>query len=230
MKNLLIVGASSGVGLALAQRVKGDYQLWTAGRRHPHVDGVNHIDWDATKGALQASYLPVKLDGLVYCPGTIRLQTFTKLKDSDFEQDLEINVMGAIRAIRCALPALKEAGNASVVLFSTVAVATGMSMHASVAAAKGAIEGLTRSLAAEYAPDIRFNAIAPSLTDTPLATPLLRSDRQREAAANRHPLKRIGSVDDMAAAAEFLLSDRSSWMTGQILKVDGGLGDLRMLT
>lgn len=230
MKNLLVIGASSGVGLALARRVKGDYQLWTAGRRKPDLEGNNHIEWDATRGTLQASKLPVKLDGLVYCPGTIRLQTFTRLKDSEFQQDLEVNLMGAVRAIRSALPALVETGNASVVLFSTVAVATGMSMHASVAAAKGAVEGITRSLAAEYAPDIRFNAIAPSLTDTPLSSRLLRSERQREATASRHPLKRIGSADDIAAAAEFLLSDRSSWMTGQIIKVDGGLGDLRMLT
>jgi NAD(P)-dependent dehydrogenase (short-subunit alcohol dehydrogenase family) len=125
------------------------------------------------------------------------------------------------------LPSLKAADRASVVLFSTVAVGTGMPMHASIAAAKGAVEGLTRSLAAELAPGIRVNAIAPSLTDTPLAAGLLRSERQRAAAAERHPLGRIGQPSDLAATARFLLSEEAGWVTGQVLNVDGGMGALR---
>lgn len=136
--------------------------------------------------------------------------------------------MGAVRAVRAALPALKAAQQASIVLFSTVAVGTGMPMHASIAAAKGAVEGLARSLAAELAPQIRVNVIAPSLTDTPLAAGLLRTDRQRESAAKRHPLERVGHVEDIASAARFLLSDQSSWVSGQVVNVDGGLGALRL--
>jgi NAD(P)-dependent dehydrogenase (short-subunit alcohol dehydrogenase family) len=125
------------------------------------------------------------------------------------------------------MPALKAAPQASVVLFSTVAVSTGMPMHASVAAAKGAVEGLTRSLAAEFAPRVRFNAIAPSLTDTPLASGMLRTDRQREAAASRHPLERIGNPAELAALASFLLSEESGWISGQVLHADGGMSSIR---
>lgn len=227
MKNLLIVGASSGIGNALAHRVSNQYTLWTAGRRSSDVEKAHHINWDARKGALQASYLPISLDGLVYCPGSIRMKPFEKIQDFDLEDDLNLNLLGAVRAIRAALPALKESGNGSIVLFSTVAVNTGMSMHASIASAKGAIEGLTRSLAAEFAPRVRVNAIAPSLTDTPLAYSLLRSDRQRTAAANRHPMERIGESDDVASAAEFLLGENSQWITGQVLSVDGGMSSVR---
>jgi len=125
---------------------------------------------------------------------------------------------------------MKKAGNASVVLFSTVAVQTGMPYHSSISAAKGAIEGLTRSLAAEYASSgIRFNAIAPSLTDTDLASRLLNTPEKQEASAKRHPLGRFGTADDIAQAAFFLLSENSTWISGQILGVDGGMGSLRML-
>ncbi|MGF1548113.1 MAG: SDR family NAD(P)-dependent oxidoreductase [Thiotrichales bacterium] len=193
----------------------------------PTSDPVNHISWDATSGPIPREQLPNRLVGLVYCPGTIRLQHFERLNEEDFEEDWQVNLMGAVRALKGALPALKAAPAASVVLLSTVAVATGMPMHASVAAAKGAVEGLTRSLAAELAPSIRVNAIAPSLTDTPLASALLRSERQRSAAAERHPLRRIGEVGDLVNAVCFLLSEESAWITGQVLSVDGGLGALR---
>jgi NAD(P)-dependent dehydrogenase (short-subunit alcohol dehydrogenase family) len=189
--------------------------------------GTHHISWDASSGELDAGRLPERLDGLAYCPGSIRLQPFHRLEDQDFLADFELNLLGAVRAIRAALPALKKAENASVVLFSTVAVTTGMPMHASIAAAKGAVEGLTRSLAAELAPGIRVNAVAPSLTDTPLAGNLLRTDRQRAAAADRHPLQRIGRADEIAATAQFLLSDDAAWMSGQILHTDGGMSSLR---
>ncbi|WP_419658064.1 short chain dehydrogenase/reductase [Desulfosarcina variabilis str. Montpellier] len=164
----------------------------------------------------------------MYCPGSIRLRPFHRLKRDDFLADLEINLLGAINAIQACLPGLKRATEpSSIVLFSTVAVETGMPFHASIASAKGAIERLTRSLAAELAPKIRVNAIAPSLTDTNLAKTLLSDDGKRSAAAARHPLKRFGSAADIAAAATFLLEDSSSWISGQILAVDGGMGALR---
>lgn len=122
---------------------------------------------------------------------------------------------------------LKKAGG-SVVLFSTVTVQQGMPFHASVASAKGAIEGLTRSLAAEWAPKIRVNCIAPSLTDTPLASRLLSTPEKKEAASNRHPMKRVGSADELGSIAAFLLSQKSSWVTGQIIGVDGGLSSLKI--
>ena len=229
MRRVLIVGASSGIGKALAESLTGQAQLWTASRSPASEQDSRHLAWDAADAAapFPADGLPDALDGLVYCPGSIRLLPFERINDAAFREDLELNLMGAVRAIRAALPALKAASQASIVLFSTVAVGTGMPMHATVAAAKGAVEGLTRSLAAEFAPKIRVNAIAPSLSDTPLASKLLKTDRQREAAAARHPLERVGRAEDIAAAAHFLLGEGSSWVSGQIFHVDGGMGALR---
>ena len=229
MGDLLIVGAGSGLGLALKERLVSDgHRVWTTSRQPADAKEDTHRDWDATREPFPGDLLPDRLDGLVYCPGSIRLQAFERLRDEDFRDDWDLNLLGAVRAIRGALPALKAAApGAGIVLVSTVAVMTGMPMHASIAAAKGAVEGLTRSLAAEFAPDIRVNAIAPSLTDTPLAARLLRTERQREAAAGRHPLGRVGRPEDLAAAARFLLSKEADWVTGQVLTVDGGLGALR---
>jgi NAD(P)-dependent dehydrogenase (short-subunit alcohol dehydrogenase family) len=155
------------------------------------------------------------------------LKPFHRLTEEDFLRDYRVNVLGAVAALQSALPALKASGPASVVLFSTVAVAQGMPMHASIASAKGALEGLTRSLAAEWAPLIRVNAVAPSLTDTPLAGPLLNSDLKKEVAGKRHPLQRVGSADETAALVEHLLGDQARFMTGQILRIDGGLSSVR---
>jgi len=229
MRNIFIIGARRGIGRRLAERLaEDDVALWTASRSPADAQpGRDHIEWDASAGELPVGFLPARLDGLVYCPGSIRLAPFERLDDQAFREDFEINLLGAVRALRAALPALKASGSASVVLFSTVAVSTGMPMHASVAAAKGAVEGLTRSLAAELAPSIRVNAIAPSLTDTPLSAGLLRTDRQREAAAQRHPLQRIGRPEELAEVARLLLSDQAGWITGQVLHADGGMGALR---
>ena len=184
--------------------------------------------WDATSAEpFPADNLPDVLDGVFYAPGSINLKPFHGLKPDDFRAEFELNVMGAIRVLQAVLPRLKKAGQASVVLASTVAVQQGMPFHSSIAASKGALEGLVRSLAAEWAPHIRVNAIAPSLTDTPLAERLLNADAKREAAANRHPLKRVGTAEDQAQAVAFLLSNRSSWITGQVLGVDGGMSRVR---
>jgi NAD(P)-dependent dehydrogenase (short-subunit alcohol dehydrogenase family) len=229
MANVLIVGASAGIGAALGRRLAGEHRLWTASRTRPESLAGSWHQWDASAAEpFPAEALPGELHGLVYCPGNIRLQPFSSTTPEAFREDFDLNLSGAVRVLQAALPALQRAESASVVLFSSVAASLGMPLHASVAAAKGAVEGLTRALAAEWAPRVRVNAIAPSLTDTRLATPLLRSERQRTAAAERHPLGRTGTVDDAAAAAAFLLSAESAWVTGQILPVDGGLGSLRL--
>lgn len=228
-KNILIIGGASGIGAALAKKATdAGAQVFTASRRAEGGLGT-HIPFDATGDAAGlASALPVVLHGLVYAPGTINLKPFSRLTDDDFRQDFEVNVLGAIRVIRALLPALKKAEGASIVLFSTVAAAVGMPFHASVAVAKRGLEGLALSLAAELASQkIRVNVVAPSLSDTPLASTLLSTPEKREASAKRHPLGRVGTPDDAAAAALFLLSEESSWMTGQIIGVDGGLGSLR---
>jgi NAD(P)-dependent dehydrogenase (short-subunit alcohol dehydrogenase family) len=227
MPNTLIVGAGSGVGLSLAESLIVDgHQVWTTSRSPQHPLQTHHHCWEANTD-FPVEALPDSLACMVYCPGTISLQPFHRTDLSTFVQDMEINLFGAVRALQAALPALQRAEQASVVLFSTVAVTTGMPMHASIAAAKGGIEGITRALAAELAPGIRVNAVAPSLTDTPLSSGLLRTERQRENAAARHPLGRIGQLGDIASAVKYLLSTEAAWITGQILAVDGGIGSVR---
>jgi NAD(P)-dependent dehydrogenase (short-subunit alcohol dehydrogenase family) len=227
MRRILIVGSNSGVGQSLADKLSIADELWTVSRHTVQGNNGRHIVWDATDAEFPIDLLPETLHGLVYCPGSIRLLPFGRLTDQAFQADFELNLLGAVRVLRAALPALSAATSASVVLFSTVAVSIGMPMHTSIAAAKGAVEGLTRSLAAELAPKIRCNAIAPSLTDTPLSAGLLRTDRQRISAAERHPLQRLGQAAEIAEAARFLLSEESGWMTGQILHIDGGLSSVR---
>ena len=231
-KNILIVGASSGIGAALAQslNLKGA-NLYTASRTEGEIPSVLHINFDAQAPDYQGfTQLPDVIHGFVYAPGTINLKPFGRISMDDFKNDFQINVLGAIGILQAILPKMKRADGASVVLFSTVAVQTGMGFHSSIAASKGAIEGLTRSLAAEFAMQkIRVNCIAPSLTDTPLAKQLLATDEKKEASNRRHPMGRYGTSQDIANAALFLLGEESSWVTGQILGIDGGMGSLKMV-
>jgi 3-oxoacyl-[acyl-carrier protein] reductase len=228
-KKFALIGGNSGIGLSTVHRLKNSgHEIFAAGRNTTELEklGVGVQFFDALSPT--ALVWPEKLDGLIYFPGTIQLKPFHRLTAEDFQKDFQVNLLGAVAALQSALPALKASGNASVVLFSTVAVSQGMPMHASIASAKGAVEGLTRSLAAEWAPVIRVNAIAPSLTDTPLAAGLLNSDLKKEASAKRHPLQRIGSPDEFAELTEFLLSDAARFMTGQIIHVDGGLSSVKL--
>jgi len=168
------------------------------------------------------------LDTLVYCPGSINLKPFSRLTEEDFKNDYEINVLGAIRVLQKYLPLLKKGTSPSVLLFSTVAVKMGMPFHASISAAKGAVEGLMKSLAAEYAPKIRFNAIAPTLTNTRLAEKILRNDKLKDLSADRHPLKRYLEPDEVAEMASFIISDKGSALSGQIIEMDCGIVNLKI--
>lgn len=230
LKNYLIIGASSGIGQAVATKLKAEgHNVYSASRNAPSIDVTQHINFDATNPS-ESSFdaLPETLDGIVYAAGTINLKPFNRLKNEDYLTDLQINVLGAIFVIQENLKRLKGSGSASIVLFSTVAVQTGMSFHSSVSVAKGAIEGLTKSLAAEFsAANIRVNAIAPSLTDTPLAEKLLSTEDKKDAAGKRHPLGRVGSPDDIAEMVRLLLSEQGSWITGQIIGIDGGMGAIK---
>ena len=225
-KNILLIGGSSGIGLATAKLLTENHEVYIASRSSDSLTGldIHHFPFDVTTDDLSTLDLPAELSGLVYCPGSINLRPFKGLKPEAFEADFQINVMGFVKSLQAVLPKLTT--NSSVVLYSTVAVKVGMPFHASVAASKGALEGLGKSLAAELAPKTRVNVIAPSITNTPLADRFLNNEAKMEKSAQRHPLKRVGEADDIAAMTRFLLSDDSSWMTGQILGLDGGMSTL----
>ena len=232
MANYLIIGASSGIGRALAlkmaeigHRVYGTYNTHEIQSDNPLIS-YTHLN--VLDDNLSFDYLPDTLAGVIYCPGTINLRPFERIKPVDFAHDYNLQVVGAIKTIQAVVSKLKNTDNAAILLFSTLAVQTGLPFHTQVSASKGAIEGLTKALAAEYAPKIRVNCIAPSLTDTPLAASLLNTDQKKEANALRHPLKRIGTTDDIVHLADFLLSTNASWISGQIMHADGGMSTLRV--
>ena len=231
MGNYLVVGASSGIGQAITNQLVADgHHVYATFQKNQFDSSSNitafHIN--VLDEHLDFSALPATLDGLVYCPGAINLRPFARITPNDFMQDFNLQVGGAIKVIQAALPALKNSGNASIILFSTVAVQLGLNFHTQVSVSKGAIEGLTKSLSAELAPTIRVNCIAPSLTNTPLAAALLNTEQKVEANALRHPLKRVGKVSDISEMACFLLSDKTSWVTGQIMHVDGGMSTIKL--
>lgn len=222
MGNYAIIGGSSGIGKALAlQLIAKNHRVTVICRKNPAIANTDFLYCDVTKDSFPE--IADTLDGLAYCPGTITLKPFHQLTVDDFQRDFEINCLGAAKSIKAYLPQLQKGDAASILLFSSVAVGRGMAFHSSIAAAKGAVEGMTRSLAAELSPKVRVNSIAPSLTETPLSAPLMRT---KETIEKRHPLKRLGKADDIAAMAAFLLSDESSWITGQVIGVDGGLSTL----
>jgi NAD(P)-dependent dehydrogenase (short-subunit alcohol dehydrogenase family) len=231
-KHYLVVGGSAGIGAAvvstLCARGHAVTHLSRQPDQAPDLPGARGLHWDAVSEPFPTADLPEKLDGLVYCPGSIRLKPFNRLREAELREDFELNLMGAVRALQGSLEALKAGDQSAVVLFSTVAAGTGMPYHASVAAAKGAVEGLTRALAAELAPAIRVNAVAPTVTDTRLAARLLSSDDKRRAAAGRHPLQRIGAPAELATTTVWLLED-APLLTGQVIAADAGLSALRLL-
>ena len=228
MKNILLIGGSYGIGLALAKELQFENKVFIASRTNENIADlhVTHIPFDATTDTLDTSKLPEVIDGLVYCPGSINLRPFKGLKPESFESDLQINFISLVKVIQTVLPNLTASNQSSIVLFSTVAVKMGMPFHTSVSASKGAIEGFAKALAAEYAPKVRVNVIAPSLTDTPLANKFLNSEEKKEKSAARNPMKKVGTSEDIAQMASFLLSEKSSWISGQIFHVDGGMSTL----
>lgn len=232
-KSIFIAGGNSGVGANLVKRLNlaGDHVHLALRDTDTNFPVASIQRYDTLEKGEEKLDFPKELDGLVYCPGSITLKPFARVSDSDMSRDMEINAFGAARILRAALPSLKKSksvGGASVILFSSVAAQTGLSFHASIAMAKAAVEGLALSLASEWAPlGIRVNVIAPSLTDTPLAEKLMNSEAKKEAAANRHPLKRLGNPEGVAALAEYLLSDEAAFVTGQVFKLDGGMSSIR---
>lgn len=231
-KNILVAGGSSGIGLSLVRLLmQSGAHVYVISRTKSEEwsENVQHLAADITGNLEQlGSFLPEQLHGLVYSIGSINLKPFSRLTEEDFMNDYQLNVLGAARVIQHSLKQLKNAGKSSVVLISSVAARTGMPYHASIAAAKSGVEGLALSLAAELAyQQIRVNVVAPSLTETPMAQNLLSTPEKREASAKRHPLGKFGQPDEISQAIAFLLSDASSWTTGQVIGVDGGLGKLK---
>lgn len=234
----IVIGATGGVGSALCRRLSAaGHTIHAIGRDGAKLaalaaeTGGTHAVADVTdRSALDAAIKAAgpAVAGLAYCVGTITLKPVTRITDEDVERDVRLNVLGALHAVQAALPQMKANPTpASVVLFSTVAVQQGFANHASIGIAKGAVEGLMLSLAAELAPKVRVNCVAPSLTRTPLAAALTSSEQMATAIAGLHALQRLGEADDVAAAAGFLLSPDSSWITGQVIGVDGGRSMLR---
>ena len=226
MANYLIIGASSGIGKQLAtQLAASGHKVYATYNKTEVAETNNQISYhplNVLDDTFNLDFLPDTLDGLAYCPGSINLKPFGRITPDDFVDDYKLNVVGAIKIIQSVFSKLRKSGNASIVLFSTIAVQNGFPYHSQVSASKGAIEGLTNALAAEFSPKIRVNCVAPSLTDTPLAGTLLSTDEKKEANAAKNPLKRNGEPADIANMAEFLLSDKASWITGQVMHVDGG--------
>ncbi len=232
MKTYIVIGGTSGIGLETTKLLNQNNRVIVLSRDKRNLDGMPNAEFysaDVTRTIDDLPNIEGEINGIVYCPGTINLKPLKSLKIEDFQNDFEINVLGAVKVINKYFNNLKSAEKPSIVLFSTVAVQTGMPYHASIASAKGAVEGLTRSLAAEFAPSIRVNCIAPSITKTPLAEKLLNNEAKLKASEERHPLKRIGEAKEIAELASFLLSENSGFITGQIIKADGGISSIKTL-
>lgn len=227
MKKLLVVGGSKGIGKSILENALSEYECYNISRTEPEVvhGNLTHFSVDVLDGELPEFD---ELDALVFCPGSITLKPISSLKEKDFIDDFNINVLSAFKVIKKYMKFLKKSEDGNIVLFSTVAVNQGMPFHSSIAVAKAGVEALSKSLAAELAPKIRVNCVAPSITDTGLAAGILRSDKQRESLSQRHPLKKILSPEEVAQTALFLLSSKASGITGQVVGVDAGLGSLKI--
>ena len=226
IKHFLIIGGSSGIGHACVKQLLEEGSEVTVISREKHMlephPLLKHLFHDILKEPLPSIELP--LDGMVYLPGSLTLKPFLSLKKEDFMRDFEINVLGAFNAIHTYFPLLKE--HSSIVLMSSIAATKGFSFHASIAAAKAAVEGMTKSIAAEFAPKIRVNAIAPSLTKTPLSASLLTHPDKISSLAKKHPLQAIGEPEDLSSMICFLLSNKAKWISGQVFHIDGGYSTL----
>lgn len=222
MRKILVIGGSKGIGKAIIESLINENSIVNLSRTSPQLSHANltHFSCDILTDSLPE----IKdIDSLIYCPGSINLKPISRLKLDDFRDDFEINVIGAVKAIQQYLPSLKKGNNPSILLFSTVAAKLGMPFHASVAAAKSAVEGLTKSLGAELAPLVRVNAIAPTVTDTDLAAKLLRNERLIESIKERHPLKKYLAPNEVADLASFLISDKANSISGQVFELDCGI-------
>lgn len=222
MRKILVIGGSKGIGKEIVNNLIQEHIVYNISRTAPKTshNNLTHYSLD-----ILTDYLPEiqAIDALIYCPGSINLKPISRLKLEEFRNDFEINVIGAVKAIQNYLPQLKNGNNPSITLFSTVASKLGMPFHASVAAAKSAVEGITKSLGAELAPTIRVNAIAPTVTNTDLASKLLRNDRMIENIKERHPLKKYLEPSEVADLASFLISDKAQSISGQIFELDCGI-------
>lgn len=227
MKTIIVVGGSKGIGKAIIEKLIPNYLIINLSRSKPHIEHQNlkHYNCDVLSDELPAIE---RADGLIYCPGSINLKPFKRLSLDDFRTDFEINVIGAVRSIQAYAPALVQSENGSIILFSTVATAMGMPFHASVSTAKSAVEGLMKSVAADLAPKVRVNAIAPTITQTDLAAKLLRNERMIENTIQRHPLKKFLDPSEVAAMAEYLISNGSKSVSGQVFKLDCGIVSLKV--
>ena len=227
MRKIIIIGGSKGIGKAITESLLTTHQIINISRSTPEIqhENLTHYNCDVLVDELPEID---QADGLIYCPGSINLKPFNRLSIADFKTDFEINVIGAVKSIQTYTKTLLQSDSASVVLFSTVATKLGMPFHASVATAKSAVEGLTKSVAADLAPKIRVNAIAPTITDTELAAKFLRNERMIESTIQRHPLKKYLEPSEVAAMAEYLLSDVSKSISGQIFNLDCGIVSLKL--
>ena len=227
MKTIVVIGGSKGIGLSIVKLLTPSHRVISISRSVSNIEHENltHYSVDVLSGELPDIS---EVDGLVYCPGSINLKPISRLKIEDFKNDFEINVIGAVKAIQKYARVMKDSQHPSIVLFSTVAVKLGMPFHASIATAKAGVEGLVKSLGAEFAPKIRINAIAPTVTDTELASKLLRNERMIENITERHPLKKFLSPDEVAEMTLFLLSHKTASMSGQILEMDCGIVNFKI--
>ena len=227
-KNILIIGGSSLIGQEVTALVQaaGDNPIITSRTDMAVQDGV-FFQLDPNDDLSQLDELPESIDGLLYCPGSITLKSLQRMDLVDVQEDMKINFEGAFNIVKKVLPNLKKDAGASVVFISSVAAISGMTFHSSISASKSALEGFARSLAAELAPRVAVNCIAPSLTNTPLAASLLGDEKRIQASEERHPLNAIGDPKAIAGVIYGLLSAKENWITGQTISVDGGLSTLR---